>query len=160
MNYVPGSRGSSALTKAAFEFSEEPHRFYFPILRHRPLRNCNVLLNRFSFTFDPLTDIPRAVVDFGPVRFLNREKLHGLLVHQADVFEVENQCTASFFFEQGPKRVNAIPCEPSTDPQNHEILSDYLALDFAGHAKRPGGILLRSQLGIGNFLANRNVLKK
>jgi hypothetical protein len=59
--------------------------------------------------FDPHTDIPRAVVDFGPVRFLDREKLHGLLVYQEDVFEVENQCTASFFFEQSPKRVNVFP---------------------------------------------------
>src|SRR5580692_4292311 len=124
MNSVPGSRGPNALTKVAFDCSEEPRRFYFPILRHRPLRNRSSLLCRFSFTFDPLTDIPRAIVDFGPVRFLDREKLHGVLVHQADVFEVENQCAASFFLEQGPKRVNAIPCEPSTDPQNHEILSD------------------------------------
>src|SRR5580692_206475 len=115
MNYVPGSRGSSALTKAAFEFSEEPRRFYFPILRHRSLRNRSLLLCRFSFTFDPLTDIPRAIVDFGPVRFLDREEFHSLVVHQADVFEVENQCAAFFFFEQGPKRVNVVPCEPPTN---------------------------------------------
>ena len=105
-----------------------------------------MLLCRFCFTFNPLTDIPWAVVDFGPVRLLDREKLHGLLVHQADVFEVENQCAASFFFEQGPKRVNVVPCDPSTDAQNQEILSNYLALDFAGHVERPGGILPRSHL--------------
>ena len=130
----------------------------FQLVVHRPLRNCNLLLCPFSFTFDPLTDIPRTVVDFGPVRFVDREKLHGLRVHQADVFEVENQCTASFFFEQGPKRVNVVPCEPSTDAQNQEILSNYLALDFAGHAERPGGILPHWHLG-GNSLANRNVVK-
>jgi len=117
-----------------------------------------LLFCRSSFTFDPLTDVPRAVVDGSPVRFLDREKLHGLLVHQADVFEVENQCTASFFFKQGPKRVNVVPCEPSTDAQNQEILSNYLALDFAGHAERPGGILPRWHLG-GNSLANRNLVK-
>jgi exonuclease III len=78
----------------------------------------------------------------------------------ADVFEVENQCTTSFFFEQGPKRVNVVPCQPSTDAQYHEISSVYLALDFASHSERPGGVLLRSHLCSGNFLANRNVLKK
>ena len=71
---------------------------------------CSVTL-QCTRRLDPISR-PRAVVDFGPVRFLDREKLHGLLVHQADVFEVENQCTASFFFKQGPKRVNVVPCEP------------------------------------------------
>lgn len=113
----------------------------------------------FSFTPDPLPYIPRAVVDFGPVRFLDCEKLHSLLVHQADLFEVENQSTVSFFFEQGPKRVHVIPREPSTDTHNHETLSDYFALDFAGHSERPGGILLRSHAPKRNSVANRNVLK-
>ena len=44
--------------------------------------------------------------------------------------------------------------------QNHEVLSDYLALDFAGHSERPGGILLRFAFLTRNSLANRNVLKK
>jgi hypothetical protein len=47
-------------------------------------------------------------------------------------------------FEQGPKRVNVVPRESPTDAQNQEILSNYLALDFACHAERPGGILPRS----------------
>ena len=133
----------------------------FQLVVHRSLTNCNLLSCRFSFTLDPLTDIPRAVVDFGPVRFADREKIHGLLVHQANVFEVENECTASFFFEQGPKRVDAVPCEPPTDTQNHEILSDYLALEYAGHSERPGGgILLRSHLLVAILLPNRNVLKQ
>ena len=132
----------------------------FQLVVRRSLTNCNLLSCRFSFTFDPLTDIPRAVGDFGPVRFMDREKLHDLLVHQANLFEVENQCTASFFFEQGPKSVNVLPCEPPTDAQNHEIRSDYLALDFAGHSERPGNILLRSRLLAAIRLPNRSVLKQ
>jgi hypothetical protein len=74
---------------------------------------CSVTL-KCTRRLDPISR-PRAVVDFGSVRFLDREKLDGPLVHQADVFEVENQCTASFLFEQGPKCVNVVPCEPPTD---------------------------------------------
>ena len=44
---------------------------------------CSVTL-QCTRRLDPISR-PRAVVDFGPVRFLDREKLHGLLVHQADV---------------------------------------------------------------------------
>jgi hypothetical protein len=61
-----------------------------------------------------------------------------LTVYQTDVFEIESQCIASLL-HQGPKCVHVVPCKPPADAQNHTTLSDYLAVDFAGHCKRLSG---------------------
>src|SRR5215469_3039278 len=97
---------------------------------HRPL-------SRSSFASDPLTDLQRAIVDSCPFRFVDREKLYRLAVRQTDVLEIEDQDTAFFLFQQAPKRVHVLPCNPPTDAQEHTILSDCPAVDFAGHCERP-----------------------
>jgi hypothetical protein len=71
---------------------------------------------------------------------MDRQKFYGFAVHQTNVFEIESQWTA-FLFQQDPKRAHVVPCDSSTDAQNHEILSYYLAVDFAGHFERPSGIV-------------------
>jgi hypothetical protein len=90
---------------------------------------------------------------------VKRQKSYGLVVHQTDVFEIESQCTA-FLFQQGPKRVHVVPCNPPTDTQNHTILSDYLAMDFAGHSERLSGIGTEIASLHSKILAICNFLKK
>ena len=115
-------------------------------------------LTAASLPLDPLTDIQRAIVDFCPVRFESRQESYGLAVHQTYVFEIESQCTA-FLFQQGPKRVHVVPCNPPTDAQNHTILSNCLALDFAGHCERLNVMVSRLVSLQSKPLATRNLLK-
>lgn len=52
-----------------------------------------------------------------------------------------------------------VPSNPSTDAQNHEILFDYFAVDFAGHFERPSGIVASLASSICNPIATRKLLK-
>lgn len=122
------------------------------------MTECDQPLLRFSFTSDPLTDIQWAIVDFCAVRFEGRQESYGLAVHRTHVFEIESQCTA-FLFQQGPKRGQVVPCNPPTDAQNHTILSDCLALDFAGHCERLSGIVSELASLKSKTLATRNLVK-
>jgi hypothetical protein len=89
---------------------------------------------------------------------VDRKKLYGFAVHQTHVLEIESQCTA-FLFQEGPKRVHVVSCDPPTDAQNHTMLSDCLALDFAGHCKCLNGIVSELASLESKSLATRNLLK-
>src|SRR5262249_50430763 len=108
---------------------------------------------------DPLTDIQRAIVDSCPFRFVNREKLYGLAVRQTDVLEIENQSTAFFLFQQAPKRVHVVPCNPTTDAQEHTMFSDYPSMDSEGHCARPSGTVAAVASTESNPPATRNLRK-
>jgi len=102
---------------------------------------CNQPLSRSSFASDPLPDIQRAIVDSCPLRFVDREKFYRLALRQADVLEIEDQCTTYFLFQHAPKRVHVLPCNPPTDTQEHTILSDCPAVDAAVQSDRPSGVV-------------------
>ena len=115
-------------------------------------------LHRFSLTSDPLTDIQWAVVDSYPVRFVDCQKCYGVTIHQTDVFEIESQHIV-FLFQQCSEHVHVVPCKSSTDPQDHKTLCDCLAVDFAGHCKRPSGIASEIASMESKLLATCNLVK-
>ena len=95
------------------------------------LIECDQPLARFSFTFDPFTDIQWAVVDSYPVRLVDRQKFYGVSIHQSDIFEIESQHFV-FLFQQCSERIHIVACKSSTDAQSHMTISHYLAVNFAG----------------------------
>src|SRR5260370_14172968 len=119
----------------------------------------------FSFSRNPLTDIQRAVSDFGPVRFVECQELYSLAVHETDVPEIDGHCLP-FLFQQGLKHIHFLPCNPSADAQDHKILSDNKPVNSAGHfllvTPHPAAPSFSSR-GIANskskLFAIRNLLK-
>ena len=69
---------------------------------------------------------------------MDRQKFYSIAVRQTDILEIESYCTA-FSLQQCPKRLHVIPCNPTADAQNHTILSDCLAVDFASHVQYLSG---------------------
>jgi hypothetical protein len=63
---------------------------------------------------------------------MDRQKLYGLAIHQANVLEIESQW-AGFLLQQGLKSVDVVTSNLPTDAQNYTALSDCLAVDFANH---------------------------
>src|ERR1700752_502634 len=89
-------------------------RIYLPLLPSL-LRRIRVdPLSRY-----PLTDIGRAVSEFGSVRFADRQEFYGLAVHEKDVFEIDGHCAPSLI-QQATKEVHILPCNPSADEQDHK----------------------------------------
>jgi hypothetical protein len=65
----------------------------------------------------------RAVPEFCPVQFAERQESYCPSVHEKDVLEIDGH-HASFLFEQAPEEIHILPCNLSADAQDHKILSD------------------------------------
>src|SRR5258708_12599420 len=95
---------------------------------------CRTIPHLRPLSRDPFTNVGRAVFQFDSLSFAQRQEFHSFAVYEKDVLEIDGH-SAPFLFQQAPKHIHILPCNPSADAQEHAFLSDKKAVDSPGHCR-------------------------
>jgi hypothetical protein len=74
----------------------------------------------FFFTFNPFTNIGRAIIELNSVSFATHQKLYGVTIQKRYVFQVQGEPVAlAFQIEQSLQLSDVLGLDPAAEGKDH-----------------------------------------